>query len=107
MLDFRDRNRNCFASQNILKSFQIFEPESTVGCVSLERKRSINTGDCETTINDEGFDLLYFKTNITRSLKENKYMQVRENIEESSREKEIIKLRLYYYGVSFRYFTLC
>lgn len=61
MLDFRERKCNCFASQNILKSLQIFEPESTVGCVSLERKRRINTGDCETTINDVGFDLLYLK----------------------------------------------
>lgn len=69
MLDFRDRKHNCFASQKILKFLQIFEPESTVGCVSLERKRIINTGDCETIINDEGFDLLYFKTNITRSVK--------------------------------------
>lgn len=69
MLDFRERKRNCFASQNILKSLQIFGPESTIGYVSLEIKRSINTGDCETTINDEGFDLLYFKTNITRSEK--------------------------------------
>lgn len=69
MLDFRERNRNYFAAHNMLKSLQIFEPESTVGCVSLEIKRIINTGDCETIINDEGFDLLYFKTNITRSVK--------------------------------------